>query len=668
MKEIGKKLAGILLLFIVAITGSIAVYADTPDKLEGGADTMVYVNPLYADVVEPADLTKEAEVPAKRSLLSREKQEFESVDEAGVYVRKAMVNRQGTINFAIRSHGDNSWDDLHATVEKAMEHTPETRPDEGDYLRFTYSGYGASRWMQGQYDYYEIKMTYFSTAEQEAEVTQKLAEVYQELGLNDSMNDYQKTVLIYDYITDHVSYDYDLEENCYCAYAALIKQKAVCQGYSNLMYRMLNDQGISTRIMAGNVGTENHSWNILKLGNKYYNADSTWDAGMRLNGYGYFLKGSRDFTDHVVNDLFNKEFSTEAFKKSFPVSEVSYHEIRNLSEALVTFPEKEILYTGMEIRPDITLTLGGKVLKNGEDYTVTYRENANAGTAQAVFEGIDPYTGTLPVSFEIGRRSLNDVTVQLEDFEYTGREMEAPESLIFKGAFLQRDKDYQADYTYDWESKTGKAVFTGMNNYKDSVTREFKFTVKIDNPFTDVDMEGGNWFFDEVLYVYGEGIMKGMGDGSGRFEPYQTVSRAQFAMTLYRMEGEPKVEYTDKFKDVAQNEWYTEAVMWAEQQKIVTGYSNNGLFGPADQITREQMAVMMYRYAAYKKNDMEKKADLSVYKDAGLVSSFAQEAMEWAVGSGIITGKFQGTILDPQGETSRAECAIILTRFLKSEV
>ena len=108
--------------------------------------------------------------------------------------------------------------------------------------------------------------------------------------------------------------------------------------------------------------------------------------------------------------------------------------------------------------------------------------------------------------------------------------------------------------------------------------------------------------------------------------------------------------------------WYTSPILWAAKEGVVTGYEN-GNFGPADRITREQMAVMMYRYANAKGYDTEYKADFSRYQDSVYVSSFAQDAMCWAVGNGIITGTDHGTRLNPQGYANRAECATIIMRF-----
>ncbi len=193
---------------------------------------------------------------------------------------------------------------------------------------------------------------------------------------------------------------------------------------------------------------------------------------------------------------------------------------------------------------------------------------------------------------------------------------------------------------------------------------------KPDRPFVDVDKETGNWYYDAVYYSFDRGIMNGV--NKTHFEPLSNLARAQFAIILHNMEGKPAVSYEPKFKDVAEGEWYTNAILWASSKEIVTGYTDgSGKFGWGDNILREQMAVMMYRYAKnFKKYDVSDRADFDNFTDAAFVNDYAKEAMKWAVGAGIITGKDldkDGTpeSLDPSGNASRAECAIIMQRFLE---
>ena len=166
--------------------------------------------------------------------------------------------------------------------------------------------------------------------------------------------------------------------------------------------------------------------------------------------------------------------------------------------------------------------------------------------------------------------------------------------------------------------------------------------------------------------MYNKEIMTGLDET--HFGPDQTICRAQFAVILYRMAGSPKVEYTDTFKDVPKGQFYTDAVIWASQKNVgvITGYTSGdkeGCFGPSDPITREQIAVMMYRYAQYKNENVKASSDMSEFEDRGQVSAFAKDAVAWAISEKLIQGD-QGMI-NPQGDTNRAMCAAIIQRFLE---
>ena len=177
-------------------------------------------------------------------------------------------------------------------------------------------------------------------------------------------------------------------------------------------------------------------------------------------------------------------------------------------------------------------------------------------------------------------------------------------------------------------------------------------------PFTDVTES--DWFYIYVKSVYEKRYMTGLDETT--FGPGGQLSRGQFATILYRIENSPEVSYSDIFGDVPDGQFYSEPVIWASEQGIVTGYEN-GNFGPADRITREQMAVMMYRYGTSKGYDTASVTnDLGTFPDKAAVSLFASEQMQWAVAFGLISGS--GGQLVPQGSASRAECATIITRFM----
>ena len=175
-------------------------------------------------------------------------------------------------------------------------------------------------------------------------------------------------------------------------------------------------------------------------------------------------------------------------------------------------------------------------------------------------------------------------------------------------------------------------------------------------PFPDVDEN--DWFYDEVVYVYENGLMNGV--ENNRFAPNTATNRAMLATILYRLAGEPAVSGDLPFTDVESGTWYTDAVLWAAQNGIVNGLGEN-TFAPMNTLTREQLVTMLYRYAEAEGYDVSAAADLSGYPDADKVQTYAQEAMSWAVAEGIVAG-MDGN-LNPAGSATRAQIATILMRF-----
>ena len=173
-------------------------------------------------------------------------------------------------------------------------------------------------------------------------------------------------------------------------------------------------------------------------------------------------------------------------------------------------------------------------------------------------------------------------------------------------------------------------------------------------PFADV--AEGNWFYEAVYYCYDKGYFKGT--SAGEFAPGETMTRAMFATVLYRIAGEPEVAEGSSFADVEKGKWYSDAIAWAAGEGIIDGYGN-GLFGRDDPVTREQMAVLFWRYAG--KPEAES-GDLSAYSDADRISAWARDAVSWAVIAGVMNGNGDGT-LDPRGDATRAEVAQIVMNF-----
>ena len=173
------------------------------------------------------------------------------------------------------------------------------------------------------------------------------------------------------------------------------------------------------------------------------------------------------------------------------------------------------------------------------------------------------------------------------------------------------------------------------------------------------DVPANAWYYDAMRYAVSNKLMNGVGNNN--FAPDAPMTRAMLVTVLWRYEGSPK-EGTNGFRDVPAGDWYTDAVAWAAANGIVGGVGN-GRFDPNGNITREQMAAILYRYAQRKDLDTSKRGSLSAFPDESKVSSYATDAIAWTVAEGIINGS--GGKLLPQGNATRAQVSAILMRFIE---
>lgn len=206
-----------------------------------------------------------------------------------------------------------------------------------------------------------------------------------------------------------------------------------------------------------------------------------------------------------------------------------------------------------------------------------------------------------------------------------------------------------------YESSTANRYYFTMPD--SNVTVNVEFTPRVmSNPFTDV--RSTDWFYDAVNYVYSEGIM----DGTSvyMFSPNNATSRGMLVTILWRLAGEPVVTGTS-FSDVSSSAYYYYAVLWASKYGIVDGLGNN-MFGPDQAITREQFAVILYRYAQHCGYSTSANSTLVGYADSNKISSYALTAMRWACGAGLFEGDERAN-LNPQGQTTRAAAAKLLMTF-----
>ncbi len=316
--------------------------------------SVIEVNPLYADVLCEEDLAKELDaiaVPQAESDVV-----YTTEEEVAQAFKEAMKKRETTLVVQYQTT-ENLFADgaLNAFTQRlitlALAHTG--NPQEGDFLRWQYGGFetdisgGSSG---GVYtDTLTFTLNYYTTLEQETELTTAVNSLLSSLNLEGKTN-YEKFRTIYDYMTENIVYDYanlhdDSYKLKYTAYAALINKTAVCQGYALLLYRLLLEEGIDARLIAGNATnssgeSEGHAWNIVKLGRYYYNTDSTWDASYHQGGvdYAFYLRNMENFNKDHVRD---EEYLSDDFMAKYPMSPNDYVEGQE-EEEIVTVKTPEI--------------------------------------------------------------------------------------------------------------------------------------------------------------------------------------------------------------------------------------------------------------------------------------------------------------------------------------
>ena len=311
----------------------------------------------------------------------------------------------------------------------------------------------------------------------------------------------------------------------------------------------------------------------------------------------------------------------------------------------------------------ITLPAGG-ILQVGT-YTVTAYSSSQDRTVSGQITVIGDSSSTPTYSVILpGRVEGGTVTAKKsyaeegETFRFTvtpdeGWELDTLSVTDNRGTEL--DVKYEGDSVYSFKMPARRV----------EIQVSFREIPPESLPFTDI--ADNAWYADAVRYVYKHGLMAGT--SATTFAPDVTTSRSMIATILWRMAGSPVVNYAMNFADVPQDQWYSEAIRWAASEGIVGGYGN-GLFGTNDPITREQFAVMLYRFAQEQGYDVSigENTNILSYTDVADLSEYAISAMQWAVGAGIINGTGDGSTLSPKGQATRAQAAVMLTRFCEEYV
>ena len=420
-------------------------------------------------------------------------------------------------------------------------------PTEGDYALWHYAGAGYSASGYTTSDAlivsFNTSVEYYTTEVQEAELTTKLNQVMESLDL-DTKTEYEKVKAIYDYIASHVVYDHDnLEDDSYklkhTAYAALVNGTSVCQGYATLFYRMCLTAGLDARVITGSdtPGYSDHAWNIVRIGNLYYNIDVTWDSDPVPAEYKYFLRGQNTFERHYRDN----EYDTAAFHAKYPMSDTDYD-----PTAVTPTPTDTPTPTPTK-KPTKTPT----------------PTPTNTPTPTPTKKPTDTPTPTVIVSPTPTNTPTPTTTPKVT---------------------VSPTPTYEPTATPSATPKPTRAPIP---------TATPKPTGKL---FDDVK-DPSHPYYKAIYWAVDEGITKGY-TGTNLFGIDDACTRSQAMMFLWRIAGKPapKTQAKSPFSDIKPSHAHYKAVLWAYQKGIAKGFSN-GTYGVDVPCTRGQIMTFIWRYA-----------------------------------------------------------------------
>lgn len=316
---------------------------------------------------------------------------------------------------------------------------------------------------------------------------------------------------------------------------------------------------------------------------------------------------------------------------------------------------------------------GGSLTLNTEIGSLTIPGNMLSGTglegnAGVTIGSVDPSTLPESVQADIGDRPIIQLALTLDGtrtewnnpaapvtisipYTPTASELENPESIVVW--YIDGSGNIVSVPNGRYDPATGTVTFS---------TTHFSYYAVGFKQISFKDVVADALYYKSVSFLASRGVVSGT--GNDKFSPNANLTRSMLVTILYRLENKPENNIGSLFRDVAPGLWYSDAVAWAFDNNIVSGYGD-GSFGPNDSITREQMAIMLYNYAKYKGYDITGTVNLDQFSDGENTSGWAQTAMKWAVANGLIRGRADGT-LDPTGSATRAEVAEILMRFINN--
>jgi len=532
------------------------------------------------------------------------------------------------------------------------------------------------------------------------------------------MTDVEKLLAIHDFLVRECDYDYanyldgTIPMESSSAYGVLVNGTGVCQGYALAFLNLISRLGISCRLISS--WGMNHAWNMVYIEGNWYHIDVTWDDPVfpysgnndyAKEGYvshNYFVLSDNEITDHYGWSSDNPKASKDGSYPDYCFrkynSAMSYsggywyylpggwesgilrsrvdgsNETRYLTDRYFSYMhgigsqmylvDDNGIYT--TVAPDFAnlqrvWTIAGSVgYHNFNIGEFTIKNNILAAVLYDVQAGSYDRIELLPSARETVLPKLQIVSFPSK------KNYQLWNSLELDGLKLQvvYDNGKKLDISSGYTSNISYLNTTGLHeielNWK-GLTATFSITVNPSCPYTDILATDNNWIYVAAQYVSGKNIM--VGTSSTIFAPDSILNRSMFAQIIYSLEGKPDISYSNIYPDVYAGEWYSNSVTWISQQGITSGYGN-GNYGTNDSISREQLVLMLYKYADLKGYDISGRSNLVQYNDRDIISSWGVEAMQWAVNAGIITGK-SNSILDPNGKATRAECATMMMSFCK---
>ena len=484
-------------------------------------------------------------------------------------------------------------------------------PTEGDYARWTYAGAGYTA--SGSYTSdalivsYNTSVEYYTTKAQEAALTAKLNQVMESLDL-DTKTEYEKVKAIYDYIASHVVYDWDnLEDDSYklkhTAYAALVNGTSVCQGYATLFYRMCLTAGLDARVITGSntPGYSDHAWNIVRIGNLYYNIDVTWDAEQEPEYYNYFLRGQDTFEYHYRDN----EYDTTAFHTEYPMSATDYD-----PTAVTPTPTNTPTPTPTK-KPTKTPT---PTPTNTPTPTPTKKPTKTPTPTPTPTNTPTPTPTKKPTNTPTPTPTFEPTATPSATPKPTSTPVPTatpkPTGKLFDDVQNPSHPYYQAIYWAVDEGITKGYTGTNLFGIDDPCTRSqaMMFLWRIagqpapktqsKSPFSDI--KPSHPHYKAVLWAYQKGIAKGYANGTYGVDI--PCTRGQIMTFIWRYAGQPSPrKNVSPFKDKLTPAYRT-AILWGSELGITKGYSD-GTFRDSVPCTRGQIVTFLYRIRswAYKK-------------------------------------------------------------------